>query len=319
MSPESSGFDALVLAGGEARRLGGASKPDVEVGGRALLDHVLDATTGARHVVVVGPEGLARDGVPTVREHPPSGGPVAGIEAGLTFLDAEALAVLTTNAAPTDRTVAAHDDGPPVLVLACDVPQAALVVPALVGALAAAPDADGVQLVDADGHAQLVALFRRGPLRAALDRLVREGGVHGVSVRRMVDGLRMVGVPDVDGLGADADTWDDVARLDRLIGRRAAMDEQSQQAPAGSEIHRWVLSAGDALGVDPQAVDVEALLDLARDVAHGVARPAVPLTSFLAGYAVAAAGGDRAAFERVLAQVTGLVRDWSEHEKDATS
>lgn len=305
-------FDALVLAGGEARRLGGASKPEVEVGGRALLDHVLDATATARHVVVVGPESLARPGVPTVREHPPSGGPVAGIEAGLTFLDA------ASGVRPEDMNVT-YDDGLPVLVLACDVPQAALVVPALVAALAAALDSDGVQLVDADGHAQLVALYRRRPLRAALDRLVREGGVHGVSVRRMVDGLRMVGVPDVDGLGTDADTWDDVARLDRLIGRRSAVDEQSQQHPAGSEIHRWVLSAGDALGVDPQAVDVEALLDLARDVAHGVARPAVPLTSFLAGYAVAAGGGDRAAFERVLAQVTGLVQDWSAQERDATS
>lgn len=314
MTGSSARFDALVLAGGEARRLGGASKPEVEVAGRTLLDHVLDATASARHVVVVGPEGLARPGVPTVREHPPSGGPVAGIEAGLSFLDA-------ASGVRSDGGTAGSDaDGPPVLVLACDVPQAALVVPALVTALAAAPDADGVQLVDADGHAQLVALYRRHPLRAALDRLVREGGVHGVSVRRLVDGLRMVGVPDVDGLGSDADTWDDVARLDRLIGRRAAVDEQSQQqAPAGSEIHRWVVSAGDSLGVDPQAVDVEALLDLARDVAHGVARPAVPLTSFLAGYAVAAGGGDREAFERVLAQVTGLVRDWSAHEGDTTS
>jgi hypothetical protein len=38
--------------------------------------------------------------------------------------------------------------------------------------------------------------------------------------------------------------------------------------------------------------DQEALvLDLAREAAHGVARPAAPLTTFLAGYALGAGGG----------------------------
>ncbi|MYQ48709.1 NTP transferase domain-containing protein, partial [Streptomyces sp. SID4985] len=34
-------YDAVVLAGGAARRLGGADKPGVRVGGRPLLDRVL--------------------------------------------------------------------------------------------------------------------------------------------------------------------------------------------------------------------------------------------------------------------------------------
>ena len=33
------------------------------------------------------------------------------------------------------------------------------------------------------------------------------------------------------------------------------------------------------------------VLDLAREAAHGVARPAAPLTTFLAGYALGGAGG----------------------------
>ena len=33
------------------------------------------------------------------------------------------------------------------------------------------------------------------------------------------------------------------------------------------------------------------VLDLAREAAHGVARPAAPLTTFLAGYALGAEGG----------------------------
>lgn len=210
--------DAVVLAGGAASRLGGASKPDVVVGGRPLLDRVLDATAGARDVVVVGPPALARPGVRTVLEHPPGGGPVAGIEAGLSALTPA-------------------DDDALVLVLACDVPRAARAVPALLAALDRAPDADGAQVVDAGGHPQLVALLRRGPLRARLDALVAEGGVHGVAVRRMLDGMRTADVPD-DGAAQDADTWADVRRLDAELdsGLGTGLDGEPDEptAPPGA-------------------------------------------------------------------------------------
>ncbi|MYU19520.1 NTP transferase domain-containing protein, partial [Streptomyces sp. SID8361] len=48
-------YDAVILAGGAARRLGGVDKPALRVGGRALLDRVLDACRGAGRTVVVGP------------------------------------------------------------------------------------------------------------------------------------------------------------------------------------------------------------------------------------------------------------------------
>ena len=86
-------FDAVVLAGGTARRLGGVSKPDVELAGRRLLDHALAATAGARRVVVVAPASVAvPDGVTRTLEDPPHGGPVAGLAAGLAALDALATA-----------------------------------------------------------------------------------------------------------------------------------------------------------------------------------------------------------------------------------
>ncbi|WP_165840672.1 NTP transferase domain-containing protein, partial [Streptomyces scopuliridis] len=47
-------YDAIVLAGGAAKRLGGADKPGVRVGGRSLLDRVLAACEGAARTVVVG-------------------------------------------------------------------------------------------------------------------------------------------------------------------------------------------------------------------------------------------------------------------------
>ncbi len=44
------------------------------------------------------------------------------------------------------------------------------------------------------------------------------------------------------------------------------------------------------LGLDLE-VDIKAVLDLARDAAHRIERPAAPLTSFLVGYAAALRGG----------------------------
>jgi hypothetical protein len=49
----------------------------------------------------------------------------------------------------------------------------------------------------------------------------------------------------------------------------------------------------------PGGVDVRAVLDLARDVAHGVERPAAPLTTYLAGMAVAAGADPADVAERI--------------------
>jgi Domain of unknown function (DUF6457) len=55
----------------------------------------------------------------------------------------------------------------------------------------------------------------------------------------------------------------------------------------------WVSALSHELGVDVP-VDVRGLLDVARDAAHHVDRPAAPLTTFLIGYAAAARGGGAA-------------------------
>ncbi len=52
----------------------------------------------------------------------------------------------------------------------------------------------------------------------------------------------------------------------------------------------WNEQLCDALGVDPE-VEIDAILDLARDAAHQVERPAAPLTTFLVGYAAGLRGG----------------------------
>ena len=51
-------------------------------------------------------------------------------------------------------------------------------------------------------------------------------------------------------------------------------------------LDEWAAAVCAELGLDPAALDLRLVLDLARDVAHGVARPAAPLTAYLLGVAV---------------------------------
>ena len=68
-------------------------------------------------------------------------------------------------------------------------------------------------------------------------------------------------------------------------------------------LEEWLAELGSELGLDASAVDRNLVLDVARDVAHGVARPAAPLTTFLVGLAAGLRGGSpdevRAAAETV--------------------
>ncbi|WP_018636875.1 DUF6457 domain-containing protein [Parafrankia elaeagni] len=81
----------------------------------------------------------------------------------------------------------------------------------------------------------------------------------------------------------------------------------------GDEVSRaldgWVARVSAALGLEPGSVDAALVLDLTRDVAHGVARPAAPLTAFLVGLAAGRAGGSgpdvHAAVETVLSLLPG--------------
>jgi hypothetical protein len=62
-------------------------------------------------------------------------------------------------------------------------------------------------------------------------------------------------------------------------------------------LDEWVTTVSEELGLGP--IEVKAVLDLARDVAHGVARPAAPLTCLLVGLAADSADDLDAVIERV--------------------
>ena len=74
-----------------------------------------------------------------------------------------------------------------------------------------------------------------------------------------------------------------------------------------NELEAWVAAAGEELGLGAGAVPTEAVLDVARDVAHGVVRPAAPVTAYLMGLAVGR-GADPA---EVADRLSGLALSWS--------
>ena len=176
-------YDAIVLAGGQARRLAGADKPALVVGGRTLLDRVVDAVDAAGRVVVVGPRRPLERDVIWCQEEPAGSGPVAAIAAGLPQTSAEV-----------------------VLVLAADLPYVAGAIAPL---LAAVGRGDVALLADPDGRANhLAAAWRRDALVSALAAV---GDPNGAAVRSLLGSVAVVLVPDEAGWGRDCDTWDDLA------------------------------------------------------------------------------------------------------------
>ena len=67
----------------------------------------------------------------------------------------------------------------------------------------------------------------------------------------------------------------------------------------------WITAIAAELGVSPQ-VDVDAVLDIAKDAAHQVQRPAAPVTTYLVGLAVAAG----MTVEEAAAKVRAAAQDW---------
>ena len=233
-----------------------------------MLEWVIDAVGDARSIVVVGPRRRLAHHVQWTREDPPGGGPVAALAAGLAVL---------------------ADASPVTVVLAGDLPFVGAAIHPLLDAATSA-GVDGALVADSNGHDQpLAAAYRRD----ALDRqLAALGSPAGVALRDLVRPMRLVRVAD-DAL--DCDTWDDVRRA------------ENAQSEGSMMLQEWTDALAKRLGVDLD-VDLKLVLDLARDAAHNVERPAAPVTTFLVGYAAARAGGSA----QDVAQAAEVARSLSE-------
>ncbi|MBS1698483.1 MAG: NTP transferase domain-containing protein [Actinobacteria bacterium] len=225
---------AVVLVGGRARRMGGAAKHLLDLGGCTPWERTLAALAehGIAPVVAVGVPPPAADhagAVTWVREEPPFGGPVAALAAALALPE-----------------LAAADE---ILLLAGDLARPAAVVARLVEpdpaetetAETAAPDAaapsadapaDAAAPVSADavvfragGQPQwLVGRYRVAAVRAALAAL---DAVDGASCRALFGGLPIRWIADEDGSTADIDTPEDLARARAGIAGSIRRPEES--------------------------------------------------------------------------------------------
>jgi molybdopterin-guanine dinucleotide biosynthesis protein A len=240
----------VVLAGGAARRLGGAPKPALAVGGQPMLTRVLAAVADADPRIVVGPPDLPlpvrpsdlplptrpRDGstgyppggpppggarpapVPPplrTREDPPGGGPVAAAAAGLALV-------------------------PPgvafVALLAADLPF--LDPPAVAALRAAAGPADvaGAIYVDMAGRPQwLCGVWRADALRDRLAAL--PGGPAGAALGTLLRDLPAAHLrTEVAGPAPppwfDCDTAEDMRRAEAWARRPPRRRDRNPSGPA---------------------------------------------------------------------------------------
>lgn len=214
--------DAIVLAGGESRRMG-ADKAQVRIGGHTMIDLCLaelqtQPTVGS--VVVVTPKDLSvPSSVRVTCENPPYGGPVAGIEAGLASLQA-------TDADADAGTFSTENDF--VFVTAVDAPFTSRLLEALWHKwqqidleVETTSQSTGVVVVDGE---PLCALWRKGELARALQRLP---STRDVSVRRLIREASATPIQltsaEQHWCAQDYDTPADVAQLRaRLLGDDAA-------------------------------------------------------------------------------------------------
>jgi hypothetical protein len=79
-----------------------------------------------------------------------------------------------------------------------------------------------------------------------------------------------------------------------------------------SQLDSWVTAVCEELGIEPAAAP-DAVLDVAKDVAHGVDRPAAPLTTFLLGRAVESG----VPLEEAARRISALASGWTYNENTA--
>jgi molybdopterin-guanine dinucleotide biosynthesis protein A len=354
-----SDITAIILTGGKSTRFG-ADKASTQVAGATMLDHILADIPPAVPVVVVGsppeqasqpdaspisptaapeqesePEPLTRSLMVT-REHPPGGGPVAGVLAGLKLVTTPICCVIATDM-PTSASIALDlatqhrrkldpSSTPPTRVeaessaghaIAAGPSAAAQLHPPggqpVLGPVDSVPESKAPEALiplDANRHAQpLCASYSTAALRRAAVTL---GSGHNASMRNM---LTLIRVSEVQLKASDQpklfdiDTRDDLARSRQAIMAHVGGGTSLPNTGGTNMLNDWAAAAASELDLDTD-VDVDLILDVAKDAAHGVARPAAPLTTYLLGYAVAK-GAD---LQEAAGKLNTLAQGWPENQ-----
>ncbi len=259
----------MILTGGRSARMG-RDKAHARIGGAALVERVVASVPRQVPIVIVGPAPGVDLGRPIVlTREDPPGG---GPVAGL----AAALPDVATDV---------------LVLLATDLPFLGDVPEQLADRLAGS-GADAILATDATGREQPVcAAYRTEALRIAIAGL---GDPDGTAMRQLLRRLRAARfrprTTTVDPT-MDVDTPVDLARA------RGALMMQD-----------WI----DAVRLDLDMsgeLDVDVVLDVAKDVAHSVQRPAAPVTTYLLGLAVGSGMPLHEAADKIRALASGWIAD----------
>ncbi|MBW9121347.1 molybdopterin-guanine dinucleotide biosynthesis protein MobA [Microbacterium trichothecenolyticum] len=87
------------------------------------------------------------------------------------------------------------------------------------------------------------------------------------------------------------------------------MSEQSRTLPPEA-LDAWADALRERFDLAPEELPVALILDLARDVALGVARPAAPFSAFAAGLVAGRAGGSPEDIAAAVAVITAMANEW---------
>lgn len=265
--------DSIIVAGGNAARMGGLDKAMLPLGlnGQALLEEVIKSCLGK--VFIVGSLRNVRfeskESITWVPDLNPGGGPAAGIWSALPGISTEYVFISAADQTLTKDTVTKIS--------------------------VAAQGHDGAWAIRSDGRGQpLCACVRTELLR---DLLEPSQGVN-QSPLRLLSTLNMIGVSVNPDQVVDFDTWQDVARA---VKGSDAMDQITQM---------WLARVATLLEVDQHEMLTAELLDLTREVAHGVERKSAPLTSFLLGYAAGKQSLSPDEVRKLIEAVSNAVAEW---------
>lgn len=265
--------DSIVVAGGSASRMGGLDKAMLPLGlsGKALIADVIKSCQGK--VFIVGfPREIDTESKQFVTWVPDLN-PGGGPAAGIW----SGLASISTEY---------------VFISAADQTLTNETVTKIVSA---AQGNDGAWAVRIDGNGQpLCACVRTELLRELLEPTQ---GVN-QSPLRLLSALNMVAVTVNPNQVVDFDTWQDVAKA---VKGSDAVDQITQM---------WMARVATLLNVDSHDVLTSELLDLTREVAHGVERKSAPLTTFLIGYAAGKESLNPDEVRKLIEAVSSAVAEW---------
>ncbi len=169
------------------------------MGEQTLLAHILSGLPSGIEILIVGPEikESVRD-LRFVQEHPPGGGPVAALNAGVKLIETEFVAVIAT-----------------------DMPFAARAINNLLNFLDSARD--GVIPRDGEGVDQtLCAIYRTAPLRQALETMGNPGGRSMRSLIALLDLKRIEFPISLESSLLDIDTPDQMHQAIEIMRREGS-------------------------------------------------------------------------------------------------